>query len=146
MTRGFENFLLTVNPEIRKTQLKIIPPILHGMIISESLVSLDITKNLKDDFSLVQLESVVKRIRRLFVNKHFHPEEFYNKIISYTIFNYKLKHNDKRVHIVFDHMFSKDNFTVFMITMRVRKQGVSLWFRCFKEKDDSDAFAEELIK
>ena len=116
------------------------------MIISESLVPLDIAKNLKDDFSLVQLESVVKRIRRLFVNKHFHPDEFYNKIISYIIFNYKLKHNDKRVHIVFDHMFSKDNFTIFMITMRVGKLGVPLWFRCFKGKDDSDAFAEELIK
>ncbi len=126
MTRSFEKFLLAVDPEIRKTQLKIIPPILHGMFISESLVSLDIAKNLKDDFSLVQLESVVKRIRRLFVNKHFYPEEFYNKIISYIIFNYKLKHNDKRVHIVFDHMFSKDNFTVFMITMRVGKQGVPL--------------------
>ena len=126
MTRGFEKFLLAVDPEIRKTQLKFIPPILHGMIISESLVPLDIAKNLKDEFSLVQLESVVKRIRRLFVNKHFHPKEFYNKIISYIIFIYKLKHNDKRVHIVFDHMFSKDNFTVFMITMCVGKQGVSI--------------------
>ena len=107
MTRSFENFLLTVDPEIRKTLLKIIPPILHGMIISESLVPLDIGKNLKDDFSLVQLESVVKRIRRLFVNKHFHPEEFYNKIISYIIFNYKLKYNDKRVHIVLTICFLK---------------------------------------
>ena len=146
ITRGFKELLLVVDPEIRKTQLKIIPPIIHGMIVSESLVPLDIAKNLKDDFSLVQLESVVKRIRRLFVNKHFHPYEFYDKIISYIIFNYKLKHNDKRVHIVFDHMFSKDNFTVFMITMRVGKQGVPLWFRCFEGKDDSDAFAEELIK
>ena len=101
------------------------------MIISESLVPLNIAKNLKDDFSLIQMESVVKRIRRLFSNKHFNPYEFYNKIIAYVILNYKLKHNDKRVHIIFDHMFSKDNFTVFMITMRVGKQGIPLWFRCF---------------
>lgn len=43
-------------------------------------------------------------------------------------------------------MFSKDNFTVFMITMRVGKQGIPLWFRCFEGKDDSEAFAEEIIK
>lgn len=104
------------------------------MIISESLVPLDIAKNLKDDFSLIQIESVVKRIRRLFSNKHFNPYEFYNKIIAYVILNYKLKHNDKRVHIIFDHIFSKDNFTVFMITMRVGKQGIPLWFRCFEGK------------
>mgnify|MGYP004527519857 CR=1 FL=1 len=129
-------FLLAVDPNIRKTQLNIIPYIFHGMIISESLVPLDIARNLKDDFSLIQIESVVKRIRRLFSNKHFNPYEFYNKIIAYVILNYKLKHNDKRVNIIFDHTFSKDNFTVFMITMRVGKQGIPLWFRCFESKDD----------
>lgn len=146
MARDFEDFLLAVDPNIRKTQLNIIPYIFHGMIISESLVPLDIAKNLKDDFSLIQIESVVKRIRRLFSNKHFHPYEFYNKIIAYVILNYKLKHNDKRVHIIFDHMFSKDNFTIFMITMRIGKQGIPLWFRCFEGKDDPEAFAEEIIK
>ena len=53
MARGFEDFLLAVDPNIRKTQLNIIPYIFHGMIISESLVPLDIAKNLKDDFSLI---------------------------------------------------------------------------------------------
>lgn len=43
-------------------------------------------------------------------------------------------------------MFFKDNFTVFMITMCVEKQGIPLWFRCFEGKDDSEAFAEEIIK
>ena len=66
---GFEKFLIEVFPNIRKTQLKIIPYILHGMIISESLVPSDIAKVLKDDFSLVQIDSVIKRIKRLFTNK-----------------------------------------------------------------------------
>ena len=95
---------------------------------------------------MIQIESIVKRIRRLFSNKHFNPYEFYNNIIAYVILNYKLKHNDKRVHIIFDHMFSKDNFTVFMISMRIGKQGIPLWFRCFEGNDDSDAFAEKIIK
>ncbi len=116
------------------------------MINSESVVASDISNHLKDDFSLVQHDSVIKRIRRLFKNKLFDPYDFYHKIITYVISNYKKKHNDNRVHIIFDHMFSKDNYTVFMITMRVGKTGIPLWFRCFKGKDDDNAFKESLLK
>ena len=143
---GFSNFLKEIFPNIRKNQLKIIPYIIHGMIISESLVPNDIAKVLKDDFSLVQIESIVKMIKKLFVNKHFNSYIIYDKIIRYVIDNYKKKHNDKRVHIVFDHMYSKDKYTVFMITMRVGKQDIPLWFRCFKGRDCPEAFQEDFIK
>lgn len=146
IARGFEKFFQKIMPSMRKTQLKIIPFILHGMIVSESLVPLDIAKVLKDDFSLVQIESIIKRIKRLFTNKYFNPYDFYDEIIKHVIANYKKKHNDKRVHIIFDHMFSRDNYTVFMITMRVGKQGIPLWFRCFKGKECPEAYQEELIK
>ena len=146
IARGFEKFFQKIMPSMRKTQLKIIPFILHGMIVSESLVPLDIAKVLKDDFSLVQIESIIKRIKRLFTNKYFNPYDFYDEIIKHVIANYKKKHNDKRVHIIFDHMFSRDNYTVFMITMRVGKQGIPLWFRCFKGKECPEAYQEGLIK
>ena len=68
-----KEILLKSNPNIRKTQLKIIPYIIIGMLISESSVASDIAKTLKDDFSLVQHESVIKRIKRLFKNKLFDP-------------------------------------------------------------------------
>ena len=116
------------------------------MIISESLVPSDIAKVLKDDFSLVQIDSVIKRIKRLFTNKHFDAYSFYDQIIRHVIFNYKKKHKDKRIHIIFDHMFSRNNYTVFVITMRIGKQGIPLWLRCFKDKDCPEAFQEELIK
>lgn len=138
--------LLKSNPNIRKTQLKIIPYISLGMILSESSVASDIAKHLKDDFSLVQFDSVIRRIKRFFKNKLFNPYEFYDQIIKYVISNYKTKHSDRTVHITFDHMFSHDNYTVFMISMRVGKQGIPLWFRCFENKDNSDAFSEDLIK
>ena len=102
------------------------------MILSESSVASDIAKHLKYDFSLVQLDSVIRRIKRFFKNKLFNPYEFYDQIIKYVISNYKTKHSDKTVHITFDHMFSHDNYTVFMISMRVGKQGIPLWFRCFE--------------
>lgn len=63
IARGFENFFQKIMPSMRKTQLKIIPFILHGMIVSESLVPLDIAKIFKDNFSLVQIESIIKRLK-----------------------------------------------------------------------------------
>lgn len=39
---GFSKFLHTIDPNIRKTQLNILPYILFGILSSESLVSLDI--------------------------------------------------------------------------------------------------------
>ena len=137
--------LKQIVPNIRKTVLNILPYILIGIFDSESLVASDISKSLKDKFSLVQHDSVVKRIRRFFKNKLFDPYSFYDHIIHFVISNYKKKHNDKRVHIVFDHMFSKDNYTVFMITMRIGKQGIPLWFRCF-EGNSPHAFDESLLK
>ena len=128
IARKIKKFLKQVIPDIRKTQLNIIPYILIGMIDSESVVASDISKSLKDSFSLVQHDSVVKRIRRFYKNKLFNPYDFYDKIIRFVINNYKKKHHDKRVHIIFDHMFSKDNYTVFMITMRIGKQGIPLCY------------------
>ena len=114
---NISKFLKNVNHNIRKTQLNIIPFIIIGMINSESTVSIDIAKNLKDSFSFVQIDSIVKRIKRLYTNKFFNPYEFYDSVIRHVISTYKKKHKDRRVHIIFDHMFSHDNYTVFMISM-----------------------------
>ena len=145
-TSSFKNFLKKFFPKIRKSQLKIIPAIIFGMISSENVTASDIAKRLKDEFSQVQLDSVIKRIRRLFKNKLFNGYDLYNKFIRFVISTYKKKHSDKRVHIVFDHMFSHANFTVFMISMRIGTQGIPLWFRCFKGKSNSDAFKEDMMK
>ena len=72
-----KEFLLKVFPDIRKTQLKIIPYIMLGMILAESTVAGDIAKNLKGDFSLIQHESIIKRIKRFFTNKLVKPYEFF---------------------------------------------------------------------
>ena len=46
------------------------------MILSKFVVASDISKHLKDDFSLIQHDSVIKRIRRFFKNKLFNPYFF----------------------------------------------------------------------
>lgn len=145
-TSNISNFLYKCDKNFRKTQINIIPSIILGMILSESCVSSDIAKELKEDFSLIQFESITKRIKRFFNNKLFDPYSFYDKVIKLVIASYKKKHSDKRVHIVFDHMFSHDNFTVFMLSMRIGKQGIPLWFRCFKSKHNPDAFKLDIIK
>lgn len=64
ITNKIREFLKINVPNLRKTQLNIIPEILFGMISSESVVSTDIAKCLKNEFSFIQLESIQRRIRR----------------------------------------------------------------------------------
>ena len=155
ITNKIREFLKTNIPNLRKTQLNIIPEILFGMISSESVVSTDIAKCLKNEFSYVQLESVQRRIRRFFNNDLFDSETFFNALITYVISKYSKKHKDKRIHITFDHMFFHDNYVTLMFTMRVGKQGIPIWFKSFKqeyinkevslEKGGTIAFNETLI-
>lgn len=145
ITSSLRDFFKSVNPSLRKTQLNILPEIIFGMISSESVVSSDIAKTLKDEFSLVQLESTKKRIRRFFNNSLFNPYAFYDSLIRYVISTYKKKHTDNRIHIIFDHMFSHNNYTTLMFTMRIGKQGIPIWFRSFKQKNNDNAFKESLI-
>ena len=118
ITNKFREFLKKYIPSLRKTQLNIIPEILFGMIASESVVSTDIAKCLKNEFSFIQLESIQKRIRRFFNNKLFDHEDFYNSLIISVISKYKLKHKDKRINITFDHMFSHDNYVTLMFILK----------------------------
>lgn len=155
ITNEIREFLKKNIPNLRKTQLNFIPEILFGMIVSESVVTTDIAKNLKGDFSLIQITSIERRIRRFFNNNLFNPEEFYKSLISYVISKYKVKHKNKKIHITFDHMFSHDNYVTLMFTMRIGKQGIPIWFKSFKqeyinksisnEKGGTIAFSESLI-
>ena len=42
-------------------------------------------------------------------------------------------------------MYCKDKFTIFLLSLRIGKQGIPLWFRCFKGIDNSEAFKLSLI-
>ena len=145
ITTHIAKFLQNSIPNIRKTQLKIIPFIIFGMINSNSCVASSIASNLKDDFSLVKLDSVNKRIRRFFNNKLFDAYSFYNYFIKAIISTYKKKHNDKRVHICFDHTYSHENYTIYMISMRIGKQGIPLYFECFKGINNPDSYLDDTI-
>lgn len=145
-TTDFKQTLEKAIPDIKKTQLNIIPYIILSMILSESCVPLDMAKVLKDEFSSIQIDSVIKRIRRFFSNKLFNPYIFYQKLIMYILNSFHPKHEDKTLYITFDHMFSKSNYSVFMFTLRVGTFGVPIWFRCFKDISNNDAFKLNTIQ
>lgn len=97
ITTGFSKFLKKVIPNIRKTQLNFIPSVMFGMIESESCASSDIAKALKDEAKWAQFDSIVKRINRLWANKHFNGRLLFNEVIISILSNYKKKHKDKNV-------------------------------------------------
>ena len=133
ITTNLRNFLKK-SSSLYKPQLNFIPELIFGMISSESVVSSDIARTLKDEFSLIQHDSITKRIRRLFNNKRFDGIKFYNEIISYTIDNYKIKHKNNKIHLIIDHMYCKENYTVLMVSMRVGTQGIPICFKCLDRK------------
>lgn len=113
-------FFKFVSPSISKPHLKIIPFIVLGMIQSESVVTSDIVKMLKGDFSLVSPSSSIRRLERFFNNPKFDVYNFYHSIIFHVISNFKSKNNN--VYISFDHMFCRDSFTIFLFSLKIGKQ------------------------
>jgi len=83
-------------------------------------------------------------LERFFNNPKFDIYNLYHSIISHTIKNFKI--DDPLVHIVFDHTYCKDKFTVLMFSLRIGKQGIPLWFKCFKGNHNPEAFSLDLIK
>ena len=61
ITNIIREFLKISIPNLRKTKLNIIPEILFGMLSSESVVTTDIAKCLKDDFSFVYQKKANRR-------------------------------------------------------------------------------------
>ena len=146
LSSKFVNFLKVAIPNIRKTQLNVLPIIIIGMLLAESCVALDIAKKLANVFSFIKLDSIIKRIRRFFSNNLFNPYDFYKSLITYIIKSFKCKHNDNTLYITFDHMFSKGNYTVFMMTLRIGTFGIPIYFRCFKDISNNDAFKFNTMK
>ncbi len=131
---------------LSKPHLKVISFIITGMLSAESIVSADISRKLKDDFSLVNLESIERRFRRFFLSFSSIAYTFYDSLIKYVLSLFCVKHSDNKIHISFDHMFCKNKFTILLFSLRVGKQGIPIWFRCFKGKHNPLAYDLNLIK
>ena len=144
LSSNFKKFFNIVS-SLSKPQNNFISDCILGMIKAESVVTTDIIKKLpRDYFDESLFSSKEKKFYRFFNNSRFNPYNFYDDIISYVISNYKVKNSN--VYISFDHMYCKDRFTIFLLSLKIGKQGIPLWFRCFEGVSDPDAFNLELIK
>ncbi len=126
--------------------LKNLSSIITAMIDAESVVSADIARKFKDTSYPIFLSSLERRFMRFFSSFSNVAYKFYASLIQFIISRYRIKHADKKVHISFDHMFCKDKFTILLFALRLGKQGIPLWFRCFKNRHNSDAYKFDLIK
>lgn len=143
LSSDLSNYFKKVSPTLSKPHLKLIAPIIIGMVKAESVVTSDIVKNLNDHFSYVLPSSTTRRLERFFNNPNFDIYSLFDSIIRDVISSYNLK--NKKVYISFDHMYCRNSFTVFLISLRIGKQGIPLWFRCFKGNQDPDAFKVSLF-
>ena len=116
----FKKFLILTKPFIKNLSY-----IIFGLISAESVVTSDISRKLKDDFSFVQLESIERRFRRFFASFSSIAYSFYSCFISHIISRFCVKHSDNKIHIAFDHMFCMDRFTILLFSLRIGKQRYS---------------------
>ena len=141
---NFKNFFNSVC-NISKPQTNFISDCIIGMIKSESVVSTDIIKKIpRNYFDETLFSSKEKKFYRFFNNPRFDAYSFYDDIIKYIISNFKYKNNN--IYISFDHMYNKNKFTVFLLSLKIGRQGIPLWFRCFEGVDNPNAFNLNLMK
>lgn len=106
--------------EISKPQIKLLPYIILGMIEAESVVTMDIVKKLKGNFTKVFPSSTERRLERFFNNKKFDVYKVYEEIMKIVMSSHKK--NKKEIHVTMDHMFCRDDFTILVFSMKIDKQ------------------------
>ncbi len=147
----FANFFSSLHPSMNKTQLNFIGDFFSALLSSNSVNFEDIAFSLLSIYPNNQLESLCKRISNFLNNPNYSYHTLFDKLIIYILSNYKVKHADNRVYISFDHMFVKDKYTTFMLSIKIGKQGFPLYFKLYdgKSKTNSnhgDAFKISNIK
>lgn len=130
VVKDFKNFFNNFTNS--KTLLNFVPELFASLIFSESTtlskIALAKWQNIK---STTKLDSINKRISRTLHNTSYSFHGLFDSIVKDCLSRYKLSHNDKNIHITFDHMFVEEKFTVLMFTLRVGKQGVPIFFKVF---------------
>lgn len=103
------------------------------MISAKSVVTSDISRKLKDNFSLIHLESIERRFRRFFISFSSVAYSLYDSFISYIISHFCGTHsNNRNLHISFNHMFCKEKFTIILFSLRIGKQRYSYLVSLFQ--------------
>lgn len=132
------NFFLKSCPWFNLDFIKFLPAISLAIASKESIISSDLASFIASKHD-INFDSALKNISRFLSNHNYDFNFFYSKFISLLLSSYKIKHPDKRVHLIFDHMFIEHTFTILMFTLKIGKQSIPLFFRTFNYHNN-DAF------
>lgn len=138
IVKGFSNFFKKFTKS--KTLLNFVPGMFYSMIQAQSVNYVKIaTEYFKELNSSIYLNSIHKRIYRTLHNPHYTFHKLFDDIVNEVLSKYKLSHEDRNIHISFDHSYDKDHFTILMFTVRIGKQGIPIYFEVFLGKQDEES-------
>lgn len=146
---NFFNFFSFIDNSLSKPQLHFLSDFFTSILNSESINFDDLAASLSLKYNHIHFDSILKRISRFLNNPSYDFHTLFDKIIYYILSNFNVKHDDNRVYISFDHMFVKEKFTIFMLSLKVGKQGFPIYFKSFPGKhkqNHGDAFKLSNIK
>ena len=145
ITTNLKNFFLEISPCLSIPRAKNLALIIESMIESSSIITSNIASIFKGIFKFNKPESNQKRVYRFWHNQHVDMEDFFDDLIAYVFKNFKVKHEDSKVYVSFDHSFNRDDFASLVVSFSVGKQAIPIYYRCF-EADDKTAFSMDTIK
>ena len=147
-SRNFDVFFRKIDNSLSKPQINFLSDFFTSLLSSS--VNFDkLAIVLSHKYSDIKFDSILKRISRFLNNMNLNFHILFDKLIHYIFSNFKVKHLDHRIFVSFDHMFVKDKFTIFMLSLKVGKQGFPIFFKVFEGKNGEhfgDAFSIKLIK
>ena len=145
ISTSLSNSFLNLSNNLSKPQAKNLAYAIVAATDANSIVTSTVASHFKGSLSFNKPESNERKLRRFLNNFHFSPYIVYQDFINHILSNYKVKHLDNSIFISFDHSFNKDDFVSLVVALRIGKQSIPIWFRCFKS-DDKTAFNYEIIK
>lgn len=146
---NFNKFFYNLDPSLSKPQRNFLSDFFTALLSSNSCNFDKIALGLSNKYPLIKFDSILSRISRFLNNPRYHFHHLFDSLIHYIFENFKVKHEDKRLFISFDHMFVKDKFSIFMISLRIGKQGFPIFFKSFPGKGKpgfGDTFKLNMIK
>lgn len=146
---NFDNFFYKIDPSLTKNQRNFLSDLFTSILSSNSINFDKLALHLSNKHHSIRFESILKRISRFLNNDNYNFHHLFDNLISYIFSSFKVKHDDNRVFISFDHMFVKEKFTVFMLSIKIGRQGFPIYFNVFPGKhqlNHGDAFKISNIK
>ena len=133
------SFFEKIDIPMSKTNRKMLSFLIPAMANSESVVTMDISRELKSKCFSINNDSNQKRIWRFTNNKNVDISNTFDCIIKDIISRISNVKHGKLV-VTLDHMFTKNNFVTLMFTLKIDKQGVPLCF--WTERTSSNCHSE----